>query len=503
MGKPIFSFRKFGKHLNYSVGLLFGLFFITSAIIPVGKELHAFLFTYLPLPPWQRPENLPLLESFLQFQLPAYPLLVAGLVPILEETLFSALGGTLLLRKVRFFRAGEAIGILVALRCLYYFPVGSIAFFAVPVWALLLAIFYQQTKLLFPIYIAHVFVNFSIFYAPDLFPWWGTLVNPLLFLGGALWTVVHFAPPVSFLTGKRTRELNLTSQWEDGWLSKTLLGVLTVYSAIVFGFYLFSSVFASLTGSYFETYRMFTDLFSVSLDNVLGIFNFTLLLCTALWWHYRINGFKFPDFQAITLNSRLRRKNTLFLWLAGVTGFIAISRITQQVVYAPASRFLAWVPLEKWRPLEPPIERGLFSKLWELPSPLAAGLNGAIEEIFFTGILVAFLVFHRKISLPYLAVLIVILRGAFHLSQGLPTFLWVSIWAAFALVFYYRTKLLLPLVLGHFLYNLLATVPAGAETSWLSQATFTLFFPLLSFLGLATLILCIHIPWRTPAKQNY
>lgn len=242
--------KKLGKQLYLTPGLILGMLFVVFAATSAGRELHAQLLGIIPLPAWHIPGTSPFIQTLLTSYLPQYPLAVAVAAVAVEEVLFTALGGILLTRQLPALKPAVAVALLVMARSLYYLPVGMLAIFSVPLWALLLARFYQQTRAFLPVLAAHIAANLGVHqYSGETSNqiWWNQQILPLLLVVGALWVVIHFAPQVTFKTGRRKR-IDLTNTWEDGWLSKALLWSMTVYATLSIGFFVVSGIYASITG---------------------------------------------------------------------------------------------------------------------------------------------------------------------------------------------------------------------------------------------------------------
>ncbi|MDO5060823.1 MAG: CPBP family intramembrane metalloprotease [Actinomycetaceae bacterium] len=497
--------KKLGKQLYLTPGLILGMLFIVFAATSAGRELHAQLLGFTPLPAWHNPGKLPLLHALLAEYLPQHPLAVSAIAAVLEESLFTALGGILLTRQLPAFKPVFGLALLVLARVLYYLPVGMLAFFSVPLWALLLARFYQQTRAFVPVAAAHVAANLGVHQYSGEAPfgiWWNQQLLPLLLVAGALWLVIHFAPQVTFKTGRRKR-IDLTNTWEDGWLSKALLWSMTVYVSLSMGYFVVSSLYALATGSFFESHQILAEVFGANPNTLFGIFTFGLITATALWWHFRVNGFKIPDLQAVNLNGQTNLLNTGVLWTTGITGLIGIGRVLQPVIHHPQNIFLTWFPQSDWLPTYPEMQRPLFNKLWEFPPAFETAFSGASEELIFSGIFAALLLFHRKLNLPLALAILVFLRISIHLYLGLTPVFWVPIWATFTVMFYYRTKLLFPLVAGHFIYNLVQSWSAGFASTWLTQFSNTVIFPVCVYLGLFAVVLFARVPLQPVAEANY
>lgn len=497
--------KKLGKQLYLTPGLILGMLFVVFAATSAGRELHAQLLGIIPLPAWHIPGTSPFIQTLLTSYLPQYPLAVAVAAVAVEEVLFTALGGILLTRQLPALKPAVAVALLVIARSLYYLPVGMLAIFSVPLWALLLARFYQQTRAFLPVLAAHIAANLGFHqYSGETSNqiWWNQQILPLLLVVGALWVVIHFAPQVTFKTGRRKR-IDLTNTWEDGWLSKALLWSMTVYATLSIGFFVVSGIYASITGNFFESQQILGEVFGTVPNTLFGIFTFGLIIATALWWNFRINGFKIPDLQAVSLNGKTTVWNTGLLWVVGVTGFIGIGRVLLPVIHHPQNIFLTWFPPSDWVPTFPTRQKPLFNKLWELPVDFETALSGASEELIFTGIFAAVLLFHRKLNLPLALALLTFLRISIHLYLGLTPFFWVPIWATFTIMFYYRTKLLFPLVAGHFIHNLVQSWSEGFNTTWLMQLSNTAIFPVLVYLGLFAVVMFTRVPLQPPAEANY
>ena len=119
--------------------------------------------------------------------------------------------------------------------------------------------------------------------------------------------------------------------------------------------------------------------------------------------------------------------------------------------------------------------------------PLVDIIDGPGEEVVLCGVLVTWLVRHTKLRVPAIIVIAMLVRGSLHMGNDafLQALGYAGVMGALSAAFFLRFRRILPLIIGHLLWNL-------TTTNGLAPHAFTLWYrstlvPLLVLVAIAVL----------------